>query len=314
MPPRSSSVPVVWLGPQRFRPCVKEVLHELDVRGRVAVITAGWEEREDEVEELDAHLDGRAVPLRVHALVEAALDHDPSLHEAWRARNEAVREIRDVYRYRLDFVLEPALELLRRRGPEVVLASARRSAIRAVRTLDAGFLRQVDAEHREFARRWADGSRPAVRRTREILRERLDGCEALAIAGGHVDVLWRCLAFLDFVHGFEGPIVAWGAGAMALSERIVLFHDRPPQGAGNAELLGRGLGLVRGAVALPDARRRLTLDDPARVAMLAQRFKPAVAYGMPEGARVDFDRDGAAPGSEALVLSSRGRTRPGAAA
>lgn len=41
----------------------------------------------------------------------------------------------------------------------------------------------------------------------------------------------------------EVPIMAWSAGAMVVSERIVLFHDSPPQGRGNAEMLGPGLGL-----------------------------------------------------------------------
>ena len=35
-----------------------------------------------------------------------------------------------------------------------------------------------------------------------------------------------------------------------------------------------GLGLCRGLLALPDARRRLRLEDPARVALLARRFAP----------------------------------------
>ena len=315
MPASSASGPVVWLGSQRFHPRVASVLRELRVTGRVAVITAGWEEREDETDELDAHLDGRAVPLGAHALVETALDHDPPLHEAWRTRNEVVREIRAHYRYRMGFALEPAVELLRRSGRDRILAAARRSAIRAVRTLDAGYLKQVGEAHRAFETEWAHDGRPAVRRAREVVRERAADCDAIAIAGGHVDVLWRCLRFLDLEAQRQArPVVAWGAGAMALSERIVLFHDRPPQGAGYAELLGRGLGWVRGAVALPSARHRLDLDDRFRVALLARRFSPAAAFGLADGAQVVFAQDGAVANAEALVLSPRGRARPGAAA
>ena len=58
---RESSV--VWLGPQRFRPSVAAALDALGVDGPIAVVTAGWQEREAEVDELDAHLGGRAVPL-----------------------------------------------------------------------------------------------------------------------------------------------------------------------------------------------------------------------------------------------------------
>ncbi len=44
---------------------------------------------------------------------------------------------------------------------------------------------------------------------------------------------------------------------MVVCETVVLFHDSPPQGAGNAEVLDAGLGLARGVIALPHARRRL---------------------------------------------------------
>ena len=44
----------VVLGPQRHRPCVRAALESAlgEVRGPVALITAGWEEREGEDDEL----------------------------------------------------------------------------------------------------------------------------------------------------------------------------------------------------------------------------------------------------------------------
>jgi hypothetical protein len=85
------------------------------------------------------------------------------------------------------------------------------------------------------------------------------------------------------------PVFAWSAGAMAITERVVLFHDSPPQGAGNAEVLGPGLGLVPGIVVLPHARRRLRLDDPERVSLFARRFKPDLCVPLDEGDRVVWD-------------------------
>ncbi len=79
------------------------------------------------------------------------------------------------------------------------------------------------------------------------------------------------------------PVVAWSAGAMAIAERVVLFHDHPPQGAGNAELFEAGLGLVRGAVFLPHAASRLALDDPTRVALLARRLARPRACTLDDG-------------------------------
>jgi enterochelin esterase-like enzyme len=62
---------------------------------------------------------------------------------------------------------------------------------------------------------------------------------------------------------------------MALTERIVLFHDRAPQGPGHPEVYGSGLSVLRNLVPLPHARARLLLDDAPRMAVFARRFAPA---------------------------------------
>ena len=48
---------------------------------------------------------------------------------------------------------------------------------------------------------------------------------ALAIAGGHVGVLLRCLKLFGVSPPAELPVVAWSAGAMALTDRVVLYND-----------------------------------------------------------------------------------------
>ena len=70
-------------------------------------------------------------------------------------------------------------------------------------------------------------------------------------------------------------MIAWSAGAMALTDRIVLFHDRSPQGPGHPEVYGSGLSVLRDVVLLPHARARLLLDDTPRMAVFARRFAPA---------------------------------------
>jgi hypothetical protein len=78
---------------------------------------------------------------------------------------------------------------------------------------------------------------------------------------------------------------------MVLTERIVVFHDRPPQGAGDPEVLEAGFGAVSGVVALPHAERRLRLDDRTRVALFARRFEPAMCAALDPRTRLDW-RDG----------------------
>ena len=70
---------------------------------------------------------------------------------------------------------------------------------------------------------------------------------------------------------------------MALSSRLLLFHDRPPQGAGTPELLEHGLGLAPDAVFLPQAAARLALENRERINLLARRMRPVRCYTLDEG-------------------------------
>jgi hypothetical protein len=76
---------------------------------------------------------------------------------------------------------------------------------------------------------------------------------------------------------------------MVVAERVVAFHDRPPEGPGNAEVLDVGLGLAPGLVALPHATARLDLADTARTALFAQRFAPATCVTLDPYARARWD-------------------------
>jgi hypothetical protein len=68
---------------------------------------------------------------------------------------------------------------------------------------------------------------------------------------------------------------------MALSDRVLLYHDDPPQGPGASEVLDAGLGLLPGVVVLPQPEQRLQLDDRDRVQRLVQRFAPARCLALP---------------------------------
>ena len=58
--------PVVLLGPQRLRPDLVEAVDRVGVDGPVAAVTAGWQEREDEIDELSAHLRRPTHNLQLH--------------------------------------------------------------------------------------------------------------------------------------------------------------------------------------------------------------------------------------------------------
>lgn len=290
MPTERTVRRIVLLGPQRHSPTLKDAVAELGVRGRVAAVTAGWEEREDEDRELSEHLGGRVLNLRVHRRLEDVLTEDPELRRAMQERYDTLRKLQELYRLRLQHALDAARELLRREDEAPVLEAMRADAVEDVRRIDAQHAAHVDEVQHEYRERCRPDERAGVARERENIRGELAGCEALCIAGGHVAVLLnRMRTFAVIASSRSLPIFAWSAGAMAIAERVVLFHDDPPQGFGNAEVHQRGFGVAQGIVPLPHASRRLSLNDPARVALFARRFGPALCVALDQGARVDWD-------------------------
>lgn len=288
---------LVLLGPQRFQPTLRSVVDALGVDGRIAAVTAGWQEREEDDAELSDHLGGRIVNLLLHRRGEEAMTAEPALFAHLRRRQERLRRLQALYRVRLDPQLTAVRRLFDREGGDV-LAGERAHSIELVRALDSHHLERVHEIHAEDDVPWpapaeGRGHYPELERHRDEIAEILSGCAALAIAGGHVAVLLNRLRLFRVVEQVpELPVFAWSAGAMALAERVVLFHDSPPQGAGNAEVLDVGLGLLgpehagEPLLPLPHASRRLRLGDPQRVGIFARRFAPLVPVTLDPGARI----------------------------
>lgn len=294
-PPSAMASPVAVLGPQRLRPTLAAALEALGLAEspRIATVTAGWEEREDEDQELHEHLWKKSVNLRLYDRADAALREDPELRSGVRWRTERLREVQELYRIRIGHALEAARELFRREprpnGADL-LAAERAGSIETLRSLDAEHERLTGTVRDEFIARWKPHGRPAVVRQRAEVADLLAGCPVVCVAGGHVAILLDTLRLFDFARLVgERALVAWSAGAMALAERVVLFHDSPPQGQGSAEVLETGLGLVRGILPLPHARARLKLGEPRRVALFALRFAPLRCIALDEGTRIEWD-------------------------
>ncbi|MBX3375005.1 MAG: Type 1 glutamine amidotransferase-like domain-containing protein [Phycisphaeraceae bacterium] len=283
--------PIVLLGPQRLDPVVAEFVRAAGITGRIALLTAGWEEREAEDDELSAHLGGRTVNLGLYRRQEEILAAEAGLRAAIHAYDAELDTIRRHYRLRLGFALDAARALLNLGGDSPHLVLDRAGAIETVRRLDAELLTRVASLRAEVASRLRLPSHPLVARHKAEIRSLIDGCDAVAIAGGHVGVLSRVLRIFDLVDMLgTRPLFAWSAGAMVIGERIVLFHDHPPQGAGNSEVHDHGLGLFTGLLPLPHARRRLRLADPNRVRLFARRHEPRRLALMNEGSALVIDR------------------------
>lgn len=280
---------IVLLGAQRFDPTLGSTVETLGVEGPIAIVTAGWQERELEDQELSAHLSGRTINLRLHARADEVFRRDPELADAHHARQSALRHKQDFYRIRLEHALEANHVIRQRTAPPAILDEEQEASMSAIRQLDDYHLGQCQRLNDELDRSMEPLKRPSVAEHRRELGAILERCGALAIAGGHVATLLNRLRLFGIGELLRGqPIVAWSAGAMAISDRVFLFHDNPPQGPGAAEVLDRGLGLCPGVVVLPQPETRLRLHDPERVSVLARRAAPAHALAFPARAHVTF--------------------------
>jgi len=304
------------LGPQRPSPNAPACLAELGGEGTVLVITAGWRSDETDDEALKRHLGPDVVVLPLYSWFEVVSRDLPELREAYRPRQDQLIRLRRLHRTRLHAALAVVRELRQASSDDPIAARELDDAMAHVRALDASVLSSSDAifaEHEAALVAWKEHE--LVARLRRRAREAVASARTVVLTGGHVAVLLNRLRFFGVDqalidrHRAGGDIVAWSAGAMVLTERIVLFYDDPPQGQGYPELLDRGLGLVPDAVLLPHARQRLSLDDPDRVAMLAQRFAPAQCLGLENGAwltRRDDRWRNRGVASSARELSERG--------
>jgi hypothetical protein len=298
---------VTILGPQRLQPTISAHVASASLPDRpLAVVTAGWQEREDEDEELRAELPPGVINLRLYARWEQVLASDPEFFVLHRARQDRLRQLQLVYRERLGPLMKSARGLLRRDGPDDLLEPERADAIAMVQALDAHHLARVRAVLDEFETDVLPGARPSVAAHRAELAEIVSGCAGVVLAGGHVAVLLNRLQVFGMADLLAGQrLFAWSAGAMALCERVVLFHDNPPQGAGDAEVFGPGLGLAPGLVVLPHSKRRLTLADPTRVSLMARRFAPARCVPLDEGDGVSLTAG--VPGPTGVATASAPR-------
>jgi hypothetical protein len=300
----------ILLGPQRHVPIVRSAVETLvpAADAPLAVVTAGWEEREAEDQELRDHVQRPLQNLAVWARVERIFEQDRELLAAMRARHDALRSAQELYRLRLQGQMDALRELFRRSDEDAMVAAERHDALVMLQGLDSQHVARVAQIHHDFEARWHPGERAAVQREKRELQKLLRETSCLLIAGGHVSVLLHRLRLFDLLglHG-DRPVVAWSAGAMALCERIVLFHDSPPQGSSWAEVMEAGMGLLPDLVALPHAQRRLRTDDERNMRLFARRFAPAMCALLDPGSRLDWNgvRWTAAAGTQQLLASGQ---------
>ena len=273
-PPRA-----VVIGPQPGRIHLGAALEALDPPpGPVAAITVGWRETEPVEREVDRELErsGREpAPLLIGERVGRIFERDPELAEAHRALQEGLLAEEKLYSARLGQALEASRAVARLAVRERYRAPYAEEAWKAVLAADRFHLDNHTRMWGEFRRRLRLAERPVLRAERDELERILGDAAAVVLTGGHVAVIRNRLLLLDLGAALSRrPILAWSAGAMTLTPRIVVFHDRLPHGSAPPQILGEGLSLLPGVAFFPDARRRLDLDNRESLGELAARVAP----------------------------------------
>lgn len=264
---------LVLLGPQPEYTSLQTTLRELQLDSPVALITAGWEAEENQDQSLKDSLAVEAINLNLFARSEQLFAEDEELIQLLRDRQDELRHLRDAYNDRLHMLLKAARKIIRREEKLIDLTAERESAIDMVRQLDRQYFIRTSQIHDRYEERLQTAQRPLVAQQRREISDLLNRSNAILIAGGHVAIILNRLRIFGILETRPDlPIIAWSGGAMALSDQIVFFHDSPPQGPGDAELLRAGIGLFSDILPLPDAKSRLNLGDSARVELFARRF------------------------------------------
>jgi len=301
----------ILLGPQRPLTNLGSAIIDAALPdGPLAVISAGWQEAEGDIDDIHAVVQRPLADLRIYQRAEEIFAASPELLVAYRARQDKLKVLQRLYRLRLRRLLNAARQVLRARGDASLIEAEQRHAIAQLRALDRHHMRRVGSVHKEFDAAFDVVTHALLARHNAEISALLDGAETVLVTGGNVAVLINRLRLFGLGALLAGKnLVAWSAGAMALSERIVLFHDNPPQGRRNPELFGPGLALIKRQVLFPNARTRLRTSDRVRMQLLCRRFAPAVCVTLDSGSVLRFVDDDVAAADSVRRISDGGRLR-----
>ncbi len=265
------------LGPQRPVVNLGIAMAECGIGdGPIAVISAAWQEAEGDIDDIRKLVSNELFDLPIYQRAYALFEADKPLHDAYRSRQDQLIDQQRLYRLRLRQLTIAARGILRADGNPDAIDEERRHAISQLRALDRHHLRQINKIYKRFEETFDRVRNSRLAEHIVEIEKQLERCETVLITGGNVVVLMNRLQLFGLSRVLSRKnIVGWSAGAMALCDRIVLFHDRMPQGRRDPEVMCNGLGLVPGTVLLPDARNRLRTSERVRSSLFSRRFAPA---------------------------------------
>lgn len=299
----------ILLGPQRPVTNLGDVVAKAGLGdGPVAVISAGWQEAEGDIEDVHALVNRPLVDLELYHRADRIFAADDKLHSAYRERQELLKDLQRLYRVRLRHHMLAARQLQKSDANTNLLATEQRHAISQLRALDRHHFNRVEAIHARFDDAISIDSSAILAENQAEIEKILHSCETVLLTGGNVVVLLNRLRLFRLPGLLASKnLVAWSAGAMVLSEKVVLYHDRTPQGRRDPEVLGRGAGVLPGCIFLPDAGRRLRTKDAVRIELFCRRFAPVTSLTLDSGEMLRFDGEKLAAAEGVKRLSRSGK-------
>ena len=299
----------VLLGPQSPQQNIAEAVAKAELpAGPLAVISAAWQEAEGDIDVISKLLGRQLEDLYLYRRGEELMANHPELEAAARLRQHKLMDQQRMYRIRLKQLSIAARHMLKEDGDSELVASEQRHAIAQLRALDRHHLHRSESIWRDFNDAYNPDSYPELARQAQELGEIFDRCAGIVITGGNVAILINRMRLFGIEKLLDKcNIVAWSAGAMALAERVVLFHDRSPEGRRDAEVLGAGCGVIPGYVFLPNTKQRLRTGDKLRVELLSRRFSPDTCVALDNGAELRIDDAGVRHTNTVRRLNNDGR-------
>ncbi len=300
----------ILLGPQTPTPNIRLAIKALPIDGPIVAITAGWRDSEGEIDELRDELGQPVEDLMLYHRAEEIYANEPGLRQLKRERQDKLRELQGLYRQRLGPTISVARKLLEETADPELLRLEQRSSISQLRALDRHHLNRIIAIHRDYDARRVSLRIPTTTAQHAQVHAKIENAGLVLIAGGHVAVLLNRLRMFRLGPVLaQKPVIAWSAGAMSLSDRIVLFHHYAPQGKVDAELLDAGLGIVNRRILLPDAKHRLAWSNSKRMALFSRRFAPAVCCTLDQGSMIRICGGQLVSATNSFVVTRTGRRK-----
>lgn len=297
------------LGPQRPTKNLGQVFSDADFpAGPVAVISAGWQEAEGFIDDVHELVQRPLLDLGLYNRAEAVFAADAELHAAHRERQDHLKDLQRLYRLRLRYLMMAARQLGRSDADPAMVDAEQRHAISQLRELDRHHLKRIASIHAAFDDRISNSNSAILAENIAGIQAILSGCETVLITGGNVVVLLNRLRLFGVEGLLSGKnLIAWSAGAMVLSDLIVLFHDRTPVARRDPEVFSTGAGVLPGYIFLPDAKRRLKVNDSVRMGLIYRRFSPATSVLLDSGSFLQFDDDACRQSDGVKRLTRKGR-------